>query len=103
LNLLNEKLAHLTIATPSARMPAQMLKANITTSAYTNPFVGVKYPNNGLTVDMAINRHCSKLNSFSMIIFLKTATKVTAFCIEFLQYTVTKHWCISYQPLQYIL
>jgi hypothetical protein len=80
LNLLNEKFAHLTIATPSARIPAHILNANITTNAYTNPLVGVKYPNKGLTVDMAINRHCSKLNNFSMIIFLKTATKVTAFC-----------------------
>ena len=37
--LLEEMLA---ILTPSARMPAMTLKANITTKAIKNPFVGVK-------------------------------------------------------------
>jgi hypothetical protein len=57
---------HLTIETPSALIPAQMLNENIITKENTNPFVGVKQPNIGENEATNIIRMFSKLN-FSIL------------------------------------
>ena len=44
LNLPKLKFLHRVIVTPSARIPAQQLNANVSTNASTNPFVGISHP-----------------------------------------------------------
>lgn len=66
LNLLNRKFLQCLTLTPSARIPAQILKANIMTNAYIKPAVGVRYANNGLAVVANIIRHCSQLKILSI-------------------------------------
>lgn len=66
LNLLNLKFLQCLTLTPSARIPAQMLKANIITNAYIKPAVGVKYAKIGLNDVANIIRHCSHVKSLSI-------------------------------------
>lgn len=66
LNLLNLKLRQWRIITPSARIPAQILNANIIINAYINPAVGVTYASKGLAVVANIIRHCSQLKILSI-------------------------------------
>lgn len=66
LNLLNLKFLQCLTLTPSTRIPAQMLKANIITNAYIKPAVGVKYAKIGLDDVANIIRHCSQLKILSI-------------------------------------
>ena len=64
LNRRNEKFLHRINVIPSARMPAQMLNANIIINPKINPFVGAKYPISELIKDIDNNRICSKVKLF---------------------------------------
>lgn len=67
LNLLHLKFLHRTILTPSARIPHQILKANITAKAMRKPLVGVRYANIELNSDTHITRIWSKVNNLSIL------------------------------------